>query len=175
MSEEPERRPKTTRVPPQHVYLEAAMYIRQTGTSFRKAAEKFNINYVTLRRFCGKLSNETNGDGGGGHSGKFTLSFFVITLKKTKKFSIFYSNGIINGISNISITTTNSVTNQVTIATKSTNINSIGTKIGTNDNDTTDATVSSTKTTSINITACTTTRTTAATKFSTNVSTTTNS
>lgn len=63
MGEEPEeRRQKTTRVPPQHVYLEAAMYIRQTGTSFRKAAEKYNINYVTLRRFCGKLSNETNGN-----------------------------------------------------------------------------------------------------------------
>lgn len=62
MAEEPvEKRHKTTRVPPQHVYLEAAMYVRQTGTSFRKAAEKYNINYVTLRRFCGKLSNETNG------------------------------------------------------------------------------------------------------------------
>lgn len=68
---EPERRPKTSRVPPQHVYLEAAMCIRQTGMSFRKAAEKYNVNYVTLRRFCGKLSNDTNGSNGdGGSSGK---------------------------------------------------------------------------------------------------------
>ena len=55
---------KNRNIPHQQAFYDAAKEIRRTGISFRKAAEKYNINYVTLRRFCGRLTNAVNGVAG---------------------------------------------------------------------------------------------------------------
>lgn len=54
------KKPGPKMMAPQQVYLNAANEIKATGLSFRKAAEKYNVNYVTLRRFCGRLSKALN-------------------------------------------------------------------------------------------------------------------
>lgn len=46
--------------------MEAAKEIRATGMSYRKAAEKFNINSVNLRRFCIRLAKQAEQLNGGG-------------------------------------------------------------------------------------------------------------
>lgn len=48
-------------IAPQKTYLDACEEMRKTGISFRKAAEKYNVNYVTLRRFCSRLNKSING------------------------------------------------------------------------------------------------------------------
>lgn len=48
-------------IAPQQTYLDACEEMRNTGISFRKAAEKYNVNYVTLRRFCSRLNKSING------------------------------------------------------------------------------------------------------------------
>lgn len=57
----PQRKPAVRVNAPQQIYLDAANDIRTTGLSFRKAADKYNINYVTLRRFCGRLAKSMEG------------------------------------------------------------------------------------------------------------------
>lgn len=42
--------------PTKQIYMEAANEVGTTGMSYRKAAEKFNINAVNLRRFCIRLA-----------------------------------------------------------------------------------------------------------------------
>lgn len=51
-------------IAPQKTYLDACEEMRVTGISFRKAAEKYNVNYVTLRRFCSRLNKSINGMNG---------------------------------------------------------------------------------------------------------------
>lgn len=51
-------------IAPQKTYLDACEEMRVTGISFRKAAEKYNVNYVTLRRFCSRLNKSMNGMNG---------------------------------------------------------------------------------------------------------------
>lgn len=51
-------------IAPQKTYLDACEEMRKTGISFRKAAEKYNVNYVTLRRFCSRLNKSINGMNG---------------------------------------------------------------------------------------------------------------
>lgn len=51
-------------IAPQKTYLDACKEMRETGISFRKAAEKYNVNYVTLRRFCSRLNKSINGMNG---------------------------------------------------------------------------------------------------------------